>query len=133
MATTQQFAVAAAAAAATLFAAPAFSQSLGEFRAPMTSFFVAIPIDAATKKEQEMNFGLQFQGLKPYQAVKVDYQTFKFLPAALAAMEAKYIIAGAVAVGAAVVIAKQDKGKSESFQQQQAQQAETCAQTTQNC
>ena len=130
---TKHLAVAAAAAAATLFAAPSFSQSFSEFRAPTTSFFVSIPLDAATKKDQAMNFGLQYQGLKPYQAVKVDYQTFKFLPAAIAAMEAKYIIAGAVAVGAAVVIAKQDKGKSESFQQQQAAQAENCAQTTQNC
>jgi len=133
MATTKHFVVAAAAAAATLFAAPAFSQSFGEFRAPTTSFFVAIPLDGTTKKEQEMNFGLQFQGLKPYQAVRVDYQTFKFLPAAIAAMETKYIIAGAVAVGAAVVIAKQDKGKSESFQAQQAQQAQECAQTVQTC
>lgn len=80
-----------------------------------------------------MNFGLQFQGTKAYQSVKVDYQTFKFLPAAIAAMEAKYIIAGAVAIGAAVVVAKQDKGKSESFAQQQAAQAENCAQTTQTC
>ena len=130
---TKHLAVAAAAAAATLFAAPAFSQSFGEFRAPTTSLFVSIPLDAKTKKEQEMNFGLQFQGTKAYQSVKVDYQTFKFLPAAIAAMEAKYIIAGAVAIGAAVVVAKQDKGKSESFAQQQAAQAENCAQTTQTC
>jgi hypothetical protein len=130
---TSHLAVAAAAAAATLFAAPAFSQSFGEFRAPTTSLFVSIPLDAKTKKEQEMNFGLQFQGTKAYQTVKVDYQTFKFLPGAIAAMEAKYIIAGAVAIGAAVVVAKQDKGKSESFAQQQAAQAENCAQTTQTC
>ena len=134
---TKHLAVAAAAAAATLFAAPAFSQSAGahfsDFRAPTTSLFVSIPLDGATKKEQEMNFGLQFQGTRAYQTVKVDYQTFKFLPAAIAAMEAKYIIAGAVAIGAAVVVAKQDKGKSESFAQQQAAQAENCAQTTQTC
>ena len=137
MATTKHFVVAAAAAAATLFAAPAFAQSAGahfsDFRAPTTSFFVAIPLDGTTKKEQELNFGLQFQGLRPYQAVRVDYQTFKFLPAAIAAMEAKYIIAGAVAVGAAVVVAKKDKGKSESYQAQQAQQAQECAQTVQTC
>ena len=119
-----------AAGAAMLFAAPAFTQ---EIRAPMTSFYVSIPLDGATRKQQEWNFGLQFQGLKPYQAVKVDYQTFKFLEAAMAGMEAKYIIAGAVAIGAAVVISKQDKGKSESFQASQAQQAENCAETVQTC
>lgn len=121
-------AVGVAAAAAALFAAPASSQSFGELRSPMTSFYVSIPLDGATRKEQEMNFGLQFQGLKPYQAVKVDYRTFKLLEAGIAGLEAKYIIAGAVAVGAAVAIAKQDKGKSESFAASQAQQAEDCPQ-----
>ena len=119
----KHIAVSAAAAAATLIAAPAFSQ---ELRAPMTTFFVAIPLDASSHKEQAMNFGLQFQGMRPYQSVKVDYQTFKFLPAAIAAMEVKYIVAGAVAVGATVAIAKKDKGTSQSFAQQQADQKAAC-------
>ena len=126
----KHIAVSVAAAAATLFAAPAFSQSAGahfsELRSPMTSFYVSVPLDGATRKDQQMNFGLQFQGLKPYQAVKVDYTTFKLLGAGIAGLEAKYIIAGAVAVGAAVAVASKDKGKSESFQAAQAQQAENC-------
>ena len=128
---TRNLAVAAAAAAATLFAAPAISQDIA--RAPMTTFFVSIPLDGANRKEQEMNFGLQFTGQKPYQYVKVDYQTYKFLPAAIAAMEIKYIVAGAVAAGAAVAVAKKDAKKSSSFAQAQAQQAEQCAQTVQTC
>src|SRR5258706_1473927 len=124
---TKEFAVAALAAATTLFAAPALSQDMA--RAQMTTFFIAIPIDAANRKEQEMNFGLQFQGMRPYQNVKVDYQSFKFLPAAIAALEIKYIVAGAVAVGAAVAVAKKDSNKSSSFAQAQAQQAEQCAAT----
>jgi len=119
----KHLAVSAAVAAATLIAAPAFSQ---ELRAPMTTFFVAIPLDGSSHKEQTPNFGLQFQGMKPYQSVKVDYQTFKFLPAALAAMEVKYIVAGAVAVGAAVAVAKKDKQTSQSFAQQQADQKAAC-------
>jgi len=119
----KHLAVSAAAAAATLIAAPAFSQ---ELRAPMTTFFVAIPLDASSHKEQTPNFGLQFQGMKPYQSVKVDYQTFKFLPSALAAMEVKYIVAGAVAVGAAVAVAKKDSKTSQSFAQQQADQKAAC-------
>jgi hypothetical protein len=116
-------AASAAAAAATLIAAPAFSQ---EFRAPMTTIFVAIPLDAKSAREQMPNFGLQFQGMKPYQSVKVDYQTFKFLPGALAAMEVKYIVAGAVAIGAAVAVAHKDKKTSQSFQAQQAEQQAAC-------
>jgi hypothetical protein len=125
---TKHVAVAVAAAAATLFATPAFSQSFGELRSPMTGFFVAVPLDGATRKEQQMNFGLQFQGLRPYQAVRVDYTTFKLLGAGIAGLEAKYIIAGAIAVGAAVAVARQDKGKSESFAAAQAQQQEECPQ-----
>ena len=119
----KHLAVAAAAAAATLIAAPAFSQ---ELRAPMTTFFVAIPLDASSHKEFTPNFGLQFQGMKPYQSVQVDYQTFRFLPAAIAAMEVKYIVAGAVAIGAAAAVAKKDKQTSQSFAQQQADQKAAC-------
>jgi len=119
----KQIAVSAAAAAATLIAAPAFSQ---EIRAPMTTFFVAIPLDATTRKEFTPNFGLQFQGSRPYQAVKVDYRTVRFLPGVLAAMEAKYIVAGAVAVGAAVAVAHKDRKTSTTFAEQQAEQKAAC-------
>jgi hypothetical protein len=119
----KQLAVSAAAAAATPIAAPAFSQ---EIRAPMTTFFVAIPLDATTRKEFTPNFGLQFQGSRPYQAVKVDYQTVRFLPGVLAAMEAKYIVAGAVAVSAAVAVAHKDRKTSTTFAEQQAEQKAAC-------
>jgi hypothetical protein len=116
-------AASAAVAAATLFAAPASSQ---ELVAPMTRFFVAIPLDARSAKEQMPNFGLQFQGSRPYQTVQIDYQTFKLLPAALAGLEVKYVVAGALALGAAVAATRKDKGTSQSFQQQQQQQKDAC-------
>jgi hypothetical protein len=122
----KHLAISAAAIAATLFAANAFSQ---ELNAPMTKFFFSIPLDASSKKEFVPNFGLQFQGSRPYQAVQVDYQTFKFLPAAVAAMEIKYIVAGAVAIGATAAIAHKDKGTSQSFQQQQQAQKDACPST----
>ena len=123
----KHIAVSAAAIAATLVAAPAFSQ---EFVQPMTKFFIAVPLDARNAKEQMPNFGLQLQGSRPYQSVTVDYNTFKLLPAALAgAIEAKYIVAGAIAVGAAVAVTKKDKGTSQSFQQQQTEQKAACPTT----
>ena len=122
----KHLALSAAAAAATLIAAPAFSQ---ELNAPMTKFFFSIPLDASTKKDFAPNFGLQFQGSRPYQTMQVDYQSFKFLPAAIAAMEVKYIVAGAVAIGAAAAVAHKDKGTSQSFQQQQQAQKDACPST----
>jgi hypothetical protein len=117
-----------AAAAATLIAAEASAQ---EITVPMTKFFIAIPLDARSPKEQMPNFGLQFQGSRPYQSVKVDYNTFKLVPAAVAGLEAKWIVAGAVAVGAAVVATHKDKSTSQQFQQQQQEQKLACP--TQTC
>ena len=117
---------ASAAAAATMIAAPALSQ---EVVAPMTKFFVAIPLDARSAKEQSLNFGLQYQGSRPYQSVRVDYQSFKLLPAAASGLEMKYIVAGAVALGAAVAAthkSKSEQATSQQFQQQQQQQREAC-------
>ena len=96
----------------------------------MTKFFVSIPLDAKNAKEQMPNFGLQFQGSRPYQAVTVDYKTFRLVPAAVAsAIEAKYIVAGAIAVGAAVAVAKKDSKTSSNFAQQQADQKAACPTT----
>jgi hypothetical protein len=120
---TQHLALAAALAAA-FAATPAMSQEIT--RAPMTTFFVAIPLDATTHKEAVPNFGLQFQGSKAYQTVKVDYQTFRLLPAALAGMEVKYLVVGAVAIGAAVVVAKKDSQTSSNLAAQQQQAAQDC-------
>ena len=128
---TSHIVAAAAAAAISVFSFPAASQDIT--RPAMTSFFVAIPLDGATRKDAAWNFGLQFQGEKAYQNVRVDYQTFRMLPAAIAAVEMKYIVVGAVAVGAAVAVSKKDSGKSATLAQQQQQQAQQCAATTNNC
>ena len=89
----------AAAAAAGFVAVPALSQEIE--RPATTTFFVSIPLDSRTAPP---SFGVQFQGSRPYQFVKFDYQTFRTLPATLAAIEAKY----------------------RNFQQQQAQPAQAC-------
>ncbi|HWI36540.1 MAG TPA: hypothetical protein VNU64_08805 [Burkholderiales bacterium] len=75
----------AAAAAAGFVALPALSQ---DFERPATTtFFVSIPLDSRTAPP---SFGVQFQGSRPYQFVKFDYQALRALPAALTAIEAKY-------------------------------------------
>jgi hypothetical protein len=74
-----------AAAAAGFVAMPAPAQEIE--RPATTTFFVSIPLDSRTAPP---SFGVQFQGSRPYQFVKFDYQTFRTLPATLAAIEAKY-------------------------------------------
>jgi len=75
----------AAAVAAGFVAMPAPAQEIE--RPATTTFFVSIPLDSRTAPP---SFGVQFQGSRPYQFVKFDYQTLRALPAALSAIEAKY-------------------------------------------
>jgi len=122
----KQVALAAALGATAAISSAALAQ---EIVTPMTRFFVAIPLDARNAREQAPNFGLQFQGSRPYQSVTIDYQTLKLLPAAAAGVEMKYIVAGAVAVGAALAAThrtKSEQAQSQQFAQQQQQQKQAC-------
>ena len=53
--------------------------------------------------------------------MKVDYQSFKLLPAAVAGLEVKYIVAVA-----ATHKSKSEQAQSQQFAQQQQQQKEAC-------
>ena len=114
----RSLAVIAAACAAAGMAAPGYAQDL---RAPMTTFFMEIPLDSRSPQEQAPNFGLQFQGSRPYQTLRLDQKMFRFLPA-IAGVEATWIVAGAVGVVAVAAITRKDKGTSQQLQQQQQQQ-----------
>ncbi len=118
----KSFAVIAAACAAAGVSAPGHAQ---ELRAPMTTFFMEIPLDARSPKEQAPNFGLQLQGSRPYQTLRVDQKLFRFLPA-IAGVEGTWIVAGAVGVVAVAGITHKDKGTSQQLQQDQQQQLQAC-------
>ncbi len=119
----KHFAAAAVAAAAMFSAAGAAAQDM-QLRTPMTQFYVSVPLDARTTKEQMPAFGLKLQGSKPYQTVNIDSRLFGFGP--LAAVEAKWIIAGVVAGGAAIAISNRDKSTSTRLATQAQQQQENC-------
>jgi hypothetical protein len=86
-----------------------------------TMFYISIPLDhSLTKKEQQWSAGLQLQGKREYQAVNLDSRMLNFLP--MGGLEAKWIIAGVVAAGAAVAVGSKDKGTTSSLQAQQTQQ-----------
>ncbi len=114
-----------AAAWAASIAAPCHSQ---EFRTPTTTFFMELPLDARSPKEQAPNFGLQLQGSRPYQFLRIDQRTlqgFKFLPA-LGGIEGTWVVAGAVGVVAVASITHKDKGTQQQMSAQQQQQLEAC-------
>jgi hypothetical protein len=91
-----------------------------------TMFYISIPLDnSVARKDREWAYGLQLQGKRDYQAVNIDSKMLSFLP--LGGLEAKWIIAGVVATGAAVAVGSKDKGTSSNLQTQQAQHQQALA------
>jgi hypothetical protein len=111
-----------AAAIAALMAAcaPALAFDLAD-TGPTTVFYISIPLDAngLARKEREFAYGIQLQGKREYQAVNIDSKMLNFLP--LGGLEAKWIIAGVVAAGAAAALGSKDSSTTASLQAQQTQ------------
>ena len=123
----------AAAAAAVVVAMPAAASDLNQ-SAPGMTFFVSVPLDAKTPRQQMPALGLSFQGERAYQRVTIDtrmFETADRLGLALGGIEAKWIIAGVVAAGAVVAVASKDKSTTNSQQQQQQQQEQQLQQQQQ--
>ena len=98
---------------------------------PSTLFYISIPLDSnLARKDREWAYGLQLQGKREYQAVNIDSKMLGFLP--LGGLEAKWIIAGVVAAGAAVAVGSKDKGTVSNLQVQQTQQQQQQAATQQS-
>lgn len=112
----------AALAAAITMCAPALASDFGKpFSASSsTLFYVSIPLDAHSRKEQRPAFGLALQGQRPYESVRIDSRMFRFLP--LGGMEVKWLVVGGVAVAAAVAAGSKDREREQQYQVQQQQQ-----------
>lgn len=110
------------AAAAVLLAvatpAPAFEPAQSGVS---TLFYISIPFDfGLPRKELRWSAGMQLQGRHDYPAVRIDSTMLNAF--SLNDIDAKWMIAGLVATGAAVAIGSKDKGTNSGLQQQQTQQ-----------
>jgi hypothetical protein len=113
----------AAAAAVLAFATPSVAFDVREAGAS-TMFYISIPLDyRLSRKEQQWTAGLQLQGKREYQAIRIDSTMLNFM--SLNDIDAKWMIAGLVAAGAAVAIGSKDKATTSSLQQQQTQQQQS--------
>lgn len=107
-------------AAALALSAPAFALDPNEL-GPSTMFYVSIPLDSGlARKDRVPVYGLQLQGRREYETVRIDTKLLNLLPGA-EAFEARWIIAGVVAAGAAVALASKDSGTAQTLHAQQAQ------------
>jgi hypothetical protein len=86
-----------------------------------TMFYISIPLDfqLPRKERQQWTAGLQLQGKRDYQAVRIDSRMLNYF--SFNDIDAKWMIAGLVATGAAVAIGSKDKKTTDNLQQQQSQ------------
>ena len=110
----------AAAAVALALAAPALAFD-GADTGATTLFYISIPLDfRGSRKDPQWSAGLLLQGKRDYQAIRIDSTMLNAF--SLNDIDAKWMIAGLVAAGAAVAIGSKDKGTTSGLQQQQTQQ-----------
>jgi hypothetical protein len=122
----------AAIAAMIAVATPSLAFDTKESQGASTMFYISIPFDLnMTRKEQKQwSAGLQLQGKREYQAVNLDSTMFNFLP--MGGLEAKWIIAGVVAVGAAAAAGSKSSTTS-SLQTQQTAHSAAISSGTVDC
>jgi hypothetical protein len=110
----------AAAAAMLAIATPTPAFDAAETGAS-TMFYISIPLDfrLSRKEQQQWTAGMQLQGKRDYQAIRIDSTMLNAF--SLNDIDAKWIIAGLVAAGAAASIGSKDKSTTSNLQQQQTQ------------
>lgn len=93
---------------------------------PATMFYVSIPLGGVTAKQRAPSYGLALQGRRQYETIQIDSRLLNaFEGAALGGIEIKWLIAGAVVVGAGAYAVSQDKKRSDNYQGSQNQQQNT--------
>ena len=103
--------------AALFVAAPSFADPLDT--TPMTKFYVSIPLGASTARERAPTFGIQMQGRKPYETVTIDSRLVNNFVGPLALIEAKWLIAGAVAAAGVYAVSRKNEDRSAQYNDQQ--------------
>ena len=89
---------------------------------PLTMFYVSIPLGGLSAKERAPAYGFALQGKRQYETVRVDTRTLKAFEGAFAGIEAKWLIAGAVVVGAGAYAVSKDRKRSDNYSGSQNQQ-----------
>jgi hypothetical protein len=84
-----------------------------------TIFYISIPLDTGlSRKAQRWSAGLRLQGAREHQAVDIDSRMLNFAPDS--EIDGKWIIAGLVALGAAVAIGGKNGSTSNAAPEQPA-------------
>jgi hypothetical protein len=113
-----------AAAAAVLAAATPAAAFDPVEQGTSTMFYISIPLDLRLPpKERQWSAGLLLAGKRDYPGVRIDSTMLNAF--SLNDIDAKWMIAGLVTVGAAAALGTKDKKTTNELQQQQTQQHAT--------
>lgn len=105
----------AALAALAIGATPcAAFDGLMQQQAPGMMFYFSIPLDAPGAKREAISAGMAIQGTRPYETLHIDSRLVnQFIGGGL---EAKFIVAGVLAAGAAAAVGSKDKSTAASYE-----------------
>jgi len=107
-------------AAALIASAPAQADELQvQSTVPMTMLYVSVPIGATNAKERALAYGFALQGKRQYETVYLDSRMFSAFEGMLAGIEAKWLIAGGLAVAGGVYMSRKDGGRSDGYSSSQ--------------
>ena len=109
-------------AAALSASAPSIADDImlqPQLTVPTTMFYVSIPLGGHTPKERAPSYGLALQGKRQYETVMIDSRTFNLAEGLLAGIEAKWLIAGGLAVAGGVYLSRRNDGRAASYSSSQ--------------
>jgi hypothetical protein len=114
------------AAAALIASAPAQAEEPQvQNTVPMTMLYVSVPLGATTARERTLAYGLVLQGKRQYETVHVDSRMLNAFEGVLAGIEAKWLIAGGLAVAGGVYLSRRGTERSASYSSSQNNQQNT--------
>jgi hypothetical protein len=86
---------------------------------PTTMLYVSVPLGATAAKERALAYGLALQGKRQYETVYLDSRMLNAFEGVLAGLEAKWLIAGGLAVAGGVYLSRRNDGRAASYSSSQ--------------
>jgi hypothetical protein len=87
-----------------------------QLTSPGSMVYVSIPLGGASAKERMPSYGLALQGRRQYERLVVDNRLFNaFEGGVILGIEAKWLVVGAVVVGAGAYALQKDDDRSSSY------------------
>ena len=104
-------------AAALTASAPSQANDIlnSQLTAPGTMVYVSVPLGGSTAKERVPSYGFALQGRRQYERIMIDNRMLGLVEGVVAGIEVKWLIVGAVVVGAGAYAMRKDEDRSSGY------------------